>query len=672
MNFEASLAITTITTWQSNGISYALTKLRLNILIPRPDTGLLVLCLPDRRVSIRLSTTCSRSPSFTAHSSEVLVNKMRPILSSCTVITLVSLTWAGHAVTNSQSPGLKELYARYEANFESQSICYTYITTITVPLESLSSLSPQGVPENVTSPAAISLPPSSFEVAPGSSLVHGLGSLALTPTQSLEHEGPSGLLTSAAGLSPGPNAPQSPSPGQTGPSDANGSASRGDLSTMTDPALTYPRSDASASTGYLPDPPNSSLGSEVNLSGDVSSSTEFLSDTPNPGSRSAITAGSDIPVSTGFLSETPTPSLGSAVTPGSDVSDSSGFPQATIVSDSLPLSPPLSLPSSVPDSLGKSGSGQTELPSSLLLESGVSQVTELPPATQVSDGETTTGVSATNPTFLSGANPTLTGPSVGATGAVPTAAGTTSLAGGISSGLLDSGSSTMTIFSDSGTGATGLSPGPGVSSQGSNPKSSLPSITTPPESVTDAESLTATSSTSDASPSAASRVILSVRSELPPALAPTITITEEATSSQAPPRLVRRQAEPDNSTAGFIGNYKLPNPNSCSNARLFVRSSGALQSEGEPLSVDPGIPYIDIANHSRGSVTTRFDVVNGTLVWINPFFYGGQAGFCQINGSSVYATFTKAGGPKDCMDVNLVVYRGTLSTTYLSGLENTN
>lgn len=77
------------------------------------------------------------------------------------------------------------------------------------------------------------------------------------------------------------------------------------------------------------------------------------------------------------------------------------------------------------------------------------------------------------------------------------------------------------------------------------------------------------------------------------------------------------------------------------------------------MSVDPGVPYIDVANYTRGSITTRFDVVNGTLAWVSPFFYGGQAGFCQINGSSVYATFTSAGGPKDCTDVNLVVYRGT-------------
>lgn len=63
-------------------------------------------------------------------------------------------------------------------------------------------------------------------------------------------------------------------------------------------------------------------------------------------------------------------------------------------------------------------------------------------------------------------------------------------------------------------------------------------------------------------------------------------------------------------------------------------------------------------------MNTRFDVVNGTLAWNNPLFYGGQAGFCQINGTSVYATFTAAGGPKDCNDVNLVVYRGMVLATY--------
>lgn len=86
--------------------------------------------------------------------------------------------------------------------------------------------------------------------------------------------------------------------------------------------------------------------------------------------------------------------------------------------------------------------------------------------------------------------------------------------------------------------------------------------------------------------------------------------------------------------------------------------------------MDPGVPYIDVANYPGGTITTRFDVVNDTLVWTNSLFHEGQAGFCQINGSSVYATFTAAGGPKDCEDVDLVVYKG--KTVCLKDLETTN
>lgn len=116
---------------------------------------------------------------------------MHRILSSHTFATLIALPWVGRTIENNQSRGLKELYARYEANFGRQAICYTYITTIAVPLESHPGRPPEGLSESITDPAAASLPPTSHEVAP-------------------DLEDPSGLFTRVTGFPPESNTLQYP------------------------------------------------------------------------------------------------------------------------------------------------------------------------------------------------------------------------------------------------------------------------------------------------------------------------------------------------------------------------------------------------------------------------------------------------------------------------------
>lgn len=467
---------------------------------------------------------------------------MNRILSSRTFATLIALPWVGRTVENDQSRGLKELYARYEANFGRQAICYTYITTIAVPLESNPGGRPsEGLAESVTDPVAASLPPTSHEVE-------------------LDLGDPSGLFTSATGFPPESN------------------------------TLQYPPLISSRP----PIPPSRPPGWPYTEDG-TWEATKSLSDTGFSGGETAT-----------------------------------GVPSPTLTVGSLG-----------PPSVGTTQPGDV---SSQRSEDGPGQ---------------------------SAARQTLTDPSGGVPGAGPTA-GTDSLVVGISSDSSDSSlSSGPNIFA---TGSTNRNTVSSVSAQVSIPNSNLLGTAAPWEPVTGAPSLTDTSLTlyQTISPAPASRVILSVRSEAPPALAPTITITKEASSSsQARGRLARRQtAENGNSTAGFIGDDEFPNPNNCSNARIFIRRSGALQTEGRPLSVDPGVPYIDVANYPGGTITTRFDIVNDTLVWTNSLFHEGQAGFCQINGSSVYATFTAAGGPKDCEDVDLVVYKG--KTVCLKDLETTN
>jgi len=114
----------------------------------------------------------------------------------------------------------------------------------------------------------------------------------------------------------------------------------------------------------------------------------------------------------------------------------------------------------------------------------------------------------------------------------------------------------------------------------------------------------------------------------------------------------------DDTDPGFVGDSQDPNPDSCSNAVRFRQSGGQLQRRGRPVSADPGVDYIDLANYTGGAISTVFSVVDDTLQWDNDAFYGGRASFCQVDSETVYAVFTSAGGPKGCSPVALVVYRG--------------
>ncbi len=117
--------------------------------------------------------------------------------------------------------------------------------------------------------------------------------------------------------------------------------------------------------------------------------------------------------------------------------------------------------------------------------------------------------------------------------------------------------------------------------------------------------------------------------------------------------LIRRQVEP-----GFIGKVDVTGSSNCSDATLFRRSRGELQLKGRPISVDPGVAYINLMDYPDGSITTRFSVINDTLVWTSSAFYEGQAGFCEDYNGDIFISFTEAGGPSGCMPIDLRVYRG--------------
>ncbi|KAI0026003.1 hypothetical protein F4780DRAFT_774211 [Xylariomycetidae sp. FL0641] len=102
---------------------------------------------------------------------------------------------------------------------------------------------------------------------------------------------------------------------------------------------------------------------------------------------------------------------------------------------------------------------------------------------------------------------------------------------------------------------------------------------------------------------------------------------------------------PSNSSSGFVGGSGNQNPDNCTKANLYVQGGGQLSDSGKPLSVDPGVSYIDISNFPGGSIATTLTVENGILVWRNESFYNGVARYCQTAGGSVYAEFAQEDVP---------------------------
>lgn len=57
-------------------------------------------------------------------------------------------------------------------------------------------------------------------------------------------------------------------------------------------------------------------------------------------------------------------------------------------------------------------------------------------------------------------------------------------------------------------------------------------------------------------------------------------------------------------TSGFVGDEHYYNPDTCTNATLFRQGDGQLTSHKRPLSVDPGVDFINISDYPGGSIST--------------------------------------------------------------------
>lgn len=109
--------------------------------------------------------------------------------------------------------------------------------------------------------------------------------------------------------------------------------------------------------------------------------------------------------------------------------------------------------------------------------------------------------------------------------------------------------------------------------------------------------MTPTSSRSTLSASSISTVILGVEFQI------------TNTTRKRDMRLSKRD-DPSN----FVGNETISNPSNCSEASVYRQSAGELVARTgiKSLSVDPGIPYISMANYSGGIISTSksFQIYN--------------------------------------------------------------
>ncbi|GKT47264.1 uncharacterized protein ColSpa_07445 [Colletotrichum spaethianum] len=100
-----------------------------------------------------------------------------------------------------------------------------------------------------------------------------------------------------------------------------------------------------------------------------------------------------------------------------------------------------------------------------------------------------------------------------------------------------------------------------------------------------------------------------------------------------------------------------PVTGNCNVAATFILNNlGQMVVGNSFISVNPGTPFIPLRPiNPVGSISVAFSVSNGQLVWSDPSFFGGRAGFCQDTAGQVFATFADpaVAYPPNCRAVQL-------------------
>ncbi|KXS98064.1 hypothetical protein AC579_7959 [Pseudocercospora musae] len=102
--------------------------------------------------------------------------------------------------------------------------------------------------------------------------------------------------------------------------------------------------------------------------------------------------------------------------------------------------------------------------------------------------------------------------------------------------------------------------------------------------------------------------------------------------------------------------------NDCGTAPLYRINNGnlAVLANGATYiySTSAGIgAQLFVPSTASNSINTTFSFgAQGTIAWLNPSFYGGQAQFCSDSNGYIYAVFTQYGYPSECRNVQLQLF----------------
>ncbi|KAM0326161.1 hypothetical protein ACHAQA_006755 [Verticillium albo-atrum] len=137
---------------------------------------------------------------------------------------------------------------------------------------------------------------------------------------------------------------------------------------------------------------------------------------------------------------------------------------------------------------------------------------------------------------------------------------------------------------------------------------------------------------------------------------------EEAPTSPPIRRVVRSFWKRQNEDLLLVGDSGPVGIDQCDTATRFTLVNGAggrLESNGASVRTGQDITFIGLSPldvPANGLVDTGFALVGDELVWLNPTFFGGRAGFCLDDANTLFATFTDPDGtdyPLNCVATTL-------------------
>ncbi|KAK2051665.1 hypothetical protein LY76DRAFT_674011 [Colletotrichum caudatum] len=121
------------------------------------------------------------------------------------------------------------------------------------------------------------------------------------------------------------------------------------------------------------------------------------------------------------------------------------------------------------------------------------------------------------------------------------------------------------------------------------------------------------------------------------------------------------------SYGGFLGNDLTGNRDSCDSASIFTISLGQLLNGDNSTFYIQGDAFREVLNGGTppaDAIIGGFDIIGGSLRFINPGLPNGQANICQVSTGEVYLVFNST-GPDSCQPTILYAYPGESHNYFL-------